>query len=179
MVIVSVAAWLMAPAPLADAVTEAILVPTGVPVFPPLVPELLQETSPDATRMNARNATRLNPGGICLRRAPMPNSNAKTGKANAYARWREDGAGDCKAALAPVVDTVRVLVAGAPFGETEVGLKLQAAPEGSPLQAKLTFELNPFSGVTVNVACPLCPATIVRVVGLTETVKSGAGALMV
>jgi len=37
---------------------------------------------------------------------------------------------------------------------TEDGAKLQVAPEGSPLQPKLTSELNPFIGVTVNVASP-------------------------
>jgi hypothetical protein len=68
-----------------------------------------------------------------------------------------------------VVVTVRVLVTAAPLGVTEVGLKLHAASEGSPLHAKLTGELNPFWGVTVNVAVPLFPATIVRVVGLTVT----------
>ncbi len=33
--------------------------------------------------------------------------------------------------------------------------------------------------MTVNVAVPLCPATIVRVVGLTDSWKSAAGTLMV
>ena len=75
-----------------------------------------------------------------------------------------------KAALFAVVVTVSVLVAAAtPLGVTEVGLKLHAASEGNPLHAKLTCELNPFLGVTANVAVPLCPATIVRVVGLTDT----------
>jgi hypothetical protein len=85
-----------------------------------------------------------------------------------------------KSALFAVVVTVSVLVAaGTPLGVTEVGLKVHAASEGSPLHAKLTCELNPFSGVTVNVAVPLCPATIVRLVGLTDTWKSGAGRLIV
>jgi hypothetical protein len=75
-----------------------------------------------------------------------------------------------KAALFAVVVTVSVLVAAAtPFGVTEMGLKPHAASEGNPLHAKLTCELNPFLGVTANVAVPLCPATIVRVVGLTDT----------
>jgi hypothetical protein len=72
-----------------------------------------------------------------------------------------------------VVVTVSVLLAGAPLGVTEAGLKLQAASEGKPLQAKLTDELKPLMGVTVKVACPLCPALIVRVVGFTRTWKSG------
>jgi hypothetical protein len=83
------------------------------------------------------------------------------------------------ATLGPIVLTVSVLPIAAPLGVTEVGLKLQDASAGNPLHAKLTCELNPFCGVTVNVAIPLFPATIVSVDGLTVTTKSGAGALMV
>ena len=78
-----------------------------------------------------------------------------------------------------MVVTVRVVVTAAPLGVTEAGLKLQAASEGSPLHVKFTCELNPFSGVTVNVAFPLCPSTIVNVVGFTDTWKSGVGRLRV
>ena len=45
----------------------------------------------------------------------------------------------------------------APLGVIDGGLKLQVAPEGNPLHATLTVELNPFSGVTVKVAVPVCP----------------------
>jgi hypothetical protein len=65
---------------------------------------------------------------------------------------------------------VSVLETGVPpLGVTEEGSKLHAAPEGRPLQVKLTCELNPFTGVTVKVAVPLCPATMVRVGGVTDT----------
>jgi hypothetical protein len=64
---------------------------------------------------------------------------------------------------------VRVLEAGLPpLGVTEDGVKLHVAAEGSPLQVKLTCELNPFIGMTVNLAVPLCPATMVRVDGATD-----------
>jgi hypothetical protein len=64
---------------------------------------------------------------------------------------------------------VRVLEAGLPpLGVTEDGAKLHVAPEGSPLQVKLTCELNPFIGVTVNLAAPRCPAIMVRVDGVTD-----------
>jgi hypothetical protein len=64
---------------------------------------------------------------------------------------------------------VRVLETGLPpLGVTDGGLKLHVASEGSPLQAKVTCELNPFMGVTVNIAVPLCPATMVRVEGVTD-----------
>lgn len=62
---------------------------------------------------------------------------------------------------------VSVVVADVlPLGVTVCGLKLQLAPAGKPLHAKLTAESNPFSGVTVNVAVPLCPTLIVSEVGL-------------
>jgi hypothetical protein len=65
---------------------------------------------------------------------------------------------------------VTVLEVGLPpLGVTDEGLKLHVASEGSPLQVKLTCELNPFNGVTVKVAVPLCPATIVRVDGVTDS----------
>ncbi len=48
------------------------------------------------------------------------------------------------AAVAAVVVTVSVLLAAAPLGVREEGLKLQAASAGNPLHAKLTCELNPF-----------------------------------
>lgn len=83
------------------------------------------------------------------------------------------------AELAAVVVMVSVLVAAAPLGVTDVGLKLQAASAGNPLHANVTCALNPFSGVTVKVAVPLCPATIVRVVGFADSWKSAGGRLMV
>ena len=81
--------------------------------------------------------------------------------------------GSPNSALLAVVVTVRVLLTAEPLGVTGEGLKLHAASEGSPLQEKVTEELNPFTGVTVNVAVPVCPATMVRVVGFTDTWKSG------
>jgi len=65
---------------------------------------------------------------------------------------------------------VRVLETALPLlGVTDEGSKRHVAPEGSPLHAKLTCEPNPFMGVTVNLAVPLCPATMVRVDGVTDS----------
>jgi hypothetical protein len=64
---------------------------------------------------------------------------------------------------------VSVVVDLPPLGVTVCGLKLQLAFAGKPLHAKLTAELNPLSGVTVNVVVPLCPTLMLRFVGLTET----------
>ena len=71
--------------------------------------------------------------------------------------------------LGAVVVTVSVVLTAAPLGVSMGGLNLQPASAGRPLQVKLTWELNPFSGVTVKVAVPLCPATMVSVVGFTDT----------
>ena len=38
-----------------------------------------------------------------------------------------------------------------PEPETELGLKLAVAPEGSPFTLKVTFPANPFEGVTLTV----------------------------
>src|ERR1022692_4525001 len=59
------------------------------------------------------------------------------------------------AVLGAAVVMVSVLVIAPPLGVTDVGLKTQVASAGSPLQAKLSDELNPFSGVNVNMTVPL------------------------
>lgn len=78
-----------------------------------------------------------------------------------------------------VVFTVSVLVTALPFGVTEAGANVQVASAGNPLQEKLTAVLNPFMGVTVKVAVPLCPLAMVRLEGLTDNWKSGGGTLIV
>ncbi len=50
-----------------------------------------------------------------------------------------------------VVAMVRVVVAAAPLGVTLDGAKLHVAPEGNPVQAKVTAWLKPLMGVTVSV----------------------------
>ena len=56
--------------------------------------------------------------------------------------------------LAAVVLTVRVVETGEPLGVTLAGEKVQLDAAGSPLQANVTGEFIPFSGlmVMVNVA---------------------------
>ncbi len=75
--------------------------------------------------------------------------------------------------------TLRVVLAALPLGVTVDGLKLQVAPVGSPLQAKLTGELKPFSGVTVIVVCAVEPAVTVPVAGDALSVKLGTDACTV
>jgi hypothetical protein len=55
------------------------------------------------------------------------------------------------AAPRAVVVIVRVVLAAAPFGITEVGLKVQLVWAGKPEQAKFTAVLNPPEGVIVIV----------------------------
>ena len=75
--------------------------------------------------------------------------------------------------------TLRVVLAALPLGVTVDGLKLQVAPVGSPLQAKLTGELKPFTGVTVMVVCAVEPAVTVPLAGDAPIVKLGTGACTV
>ena len=50
-----------------------------------------------------------------------------------------------------------------------IGLKEAVTPEGSPLAARLTAPVKPFSGLTVMVLVPLAPAAIVRLPGEAES----------
>jgi hypothetical protein len=82
-------------------------------------------------------------------------------------------------AIAAEVEIVRVVVAAAPAGITLAGEKLHDAPDGSPEQLNETAEANPFCGVMDTVVVPLDPDATVSAVGESETLKSGAGRLMV
>lgn len=178
MIIVSVAAWVVPPTAV-DADTEAVVVPTGVPGFPPPNFPPPHEVSPVAaasTMSKHKTCKAIRPR---FRRAQKPKSMARRGKSSAKIGGFEEGIGGCISALAAVVATVSVVDTAAPLGVTEAGEKVQVASAGKLLHVKLTLELNPFSGVTVNVAVPLCPATMVSVGGFTDTWKSGAGRLMV
>ena len=159
---------MIAPAPLVDADTVTVLVPSGVPGFPPAVFPPPHEVSPDASIRKINRPKSCKPRGPRLPRAANPNI-ARTGNRTANVGRSEDNLGARRAALLAVVVTASVLLAAAPLGVTEVGLKLHAASAGSPLHEKLTAELNPFCGVTVNVAVPLWPLAMFRVVGFTET----------
>lgn len=69
--------------------------------------------------------------------------------------------------------TVHTVVTGLPAGVTEFGEKLHDAAGGNPEQEKLTAELKPYSGVTVIVVVPLCPAVTEMAEGEAETEKLG------
>jgi hypothetical protein len=74
---------------------------------------------------------------------------------------------------------LKVVLAALPLGVTVDGLKLQVAPVGRPLHAKLTCELKPFTGVTVMVVCAVAPAVTVPLVGDAPSVKLGTNACTV
>src|SRR5260370_3816309 len=77
MVIVRVADWLIAPEPLVDAETETMLVPRGVPGFPPLPP--LHEIRPDATIRKTSKPKSRRPSSGFLRRAARLRTIHRTG----------------------------------------------------------------------------------------------------
>lgn len=58
-------------------------------------------------------------------------------------------------------------------GVTDIGENPHDVPESESRQLNDTGELKPFSGVTVMVVTPLCPAVTVSDVGDTATEKSG------
>ena len=68
------------------------------------------------------------------------------------------------------VDVVTVIVE-LPEPVTEVGLKLELAPDGRPDAPKVTMPLKPFCGVTVIVLVPLAPRVTVRLLGDAERLK--------
>jgi hypothetical protein len=82
-----------------------------------------------------------------------------------------------RAADATVVLTVTVELIE-PVEDTVTGEKLHVAPVGNPEQVNVTAELveKPFCGSNVTVVVPLLPAATVTALGVTATMKSGAGA---
>jgi hypothetical protein len=73
---------------------------------------------------------------------------------------------------------VSCAVAAAPEGVTAAGLNEHVAFAGSPEQAKLTAELNPFCGVTVMVVDPCAPESTVNDVGEAANVNAGASKIV-
>src|SRR5580704_14822755 len=105
----------------------------------------------------------------------MPRIVAKQGIRNAYVGCREDSNGVSSALPGAVVLILSSLAVEAPEGVIDAGLKVQLASEGSPLQLRVTCELNPFTGVIVTVAVPLWPAAILREPVPNVKLKVGVG----
>jgi hypothetical protein len=68
-----------------------------------------------------------------------------------------------------------VVTAPAPEGVTVAGLNVQLTLGCKPVQAKLTLELKPFCGVTLNATVPWLPAATVSDVGEPAKAKVGGG----
>lgn len=83
MVIVSVAEWLAAPAPLVDADTDKALVPSGVPGFDELLFPPPQEARPVAANKSIRMPRSLARRSGLLRLAAKPSITPKNGKSTA------------------------------------------------------------------------------------------------
>jgi hypothetical protein len=89
-----------------------------------------------------------------------------------------------KAADVPVTVTLNVPVAAVLLAVSVnvlvllvlPGLNDAVTPLGKPDADKLTLPLKPFCGVTVMVAAPVVPCTIVKLLGEVESEKVGCGA---
>jgi hypothetical protein len=79
------------------------------------------------------------------------------------------------AEAAAVVLTVRVVETGDPLGVTVAGENVQFEAAGNPLQAKLTGELMPLTGLIVMVNVAVWPALMVALEGEAAMVKSLLG----
>lgn len=77
-----------------------------------------------------------------------------------------------------MIEIVRVLETGAPFGVTLAGSKLHDNPSGSgPEQARFTVLWNPFLGVRVTIKFATCPRETCTLELLTVIVYPGAAEL--
>jgi hypothetical protein len=134
----------------------------GVDIAEELPPQPLSRLSP--TTLTASN------NSICKRRRflhPRQHSataNIDPGSSGRPLLW--------SSAVVESVDTVSV-VEVVPGGITVVGEKLHDAPAGNPEQLNETAELNPYSGVTVMVVLPFCPAVTVNSPGEAAMEKFG------
>src|ERR1041385_40602 len=79
------------------------------------------------------------------------------------------------AALGAVVLMVRVVEAGDPLGVTLAGEKVQLDAAGNPLQANVTGEFMPLTGLMVMVNVAVWPALMVALAGEASKLKSPFG----
>jgi hypothetical protein len=140
---------------------------TGVdPEPPPLPLPAPPPPQPKVSPSPARAATSMM---YCSpRRFHLIKTHKPTAKADNERSGREL---DREAADCELVEIVSTVVAVAPEGVTDVGLKEQTE------QSKLTVELKPYSGVTVSVAVPDAPAWTESEEGEASNVKFAGGAL--
>jgi hypothetical protein len=142
--------------------------PVPALLFPPLPPHAVNRFKPRPNPKNTAGASNLR-----LLRKPYRPINSATAISGARLVDPLDNAADCAAE-----DIVRVVVAAPLVGVTVIGLNLHAAPAGRPEQVKLTADLNPFCGVTVNVTVPWPLEMIVSAFADSASAKVG-GRLMV
>lgn len=115
------------------------------------------------------SATKLHPWN--LRNRLNVKSNPASATVTSGIAGLEAGADDEADAAATIV---RFVESGPTVGVTVVGSNEHVTPEGSPLHAKLTAELKPFSGVTVNETDPCLPE--LTVIDDWDEVNENAGA---
>jgi len=157
------------------AVTVTLEKPGGVPVLgfvcglPP--PQLATRRARVMIPKTAEKCLAFLPR-LFLPSTKNPNTIPSGHKVNVQ-RWR--AADGTAAALGAVVLRVRVVETGEPFGVTLAGEKVQLDAAGNPLQAKVTGEFMPLTGLMVMVNVALWPALMVAPAGEASILKSPVG----
>jgi hypothetical protein len=171
-VIVSADEWLAPEV----AVTVMLELPGGVPVlefggalFPP--PQLTRQISSAMPPKTAEQRLAFLPR-LPILTTRNPNTIPSDHELKVQGRRPVIGTA---AEAAAVVLTVRVVETGAPLGVTVAGENVQFEAAGNPLQAKLTGELIPLTGLIVMVNVAVWPAWMVALVGEAAMVKSPLG----
>lgn len=132
--------------------------PLGVTFWgDPLFPVLLLQATANVKMINRER--KANADGATFIFGPVPTSKmlaripSAPNRALVFCHCHEPG-GRGRAAIDPVVTTIRATVAVAPFGATGFGVKMQLAPVGSPAHANVMapFWLGTDATVIVNMA---------------------------
>ena len=157
--------------------TVTIELPTGVPRNEALVvpfPEPPELQPPPYAMMSEihRSSIRVTANPLRLPtflRSTPGNRSTATANTPPWVQGQFNGS-KCRACIeGAIVVTVRVVVAGPPFGVTEAGVNEQLATAGSPVQANATASLKPLVGVTINVNVADLPCLMVAEVGNAST----------
>jgi hypothetical protein len=84
----------------------------------------------------------------------------------------------CNADAWALVEMMSCVVAAPPDGVTVDSSKVHVAQLGSPVQARITGELNPFSGVTVTMTVPWPPELTVSELTEVPSMKLGCAVMV-
>lgn len=119
-------------------------------------------------------------GSFRLRSATIGSSRSPAINGASGSLLAKGSTGIVRLAVATLVAIVRVVVTGVVLvGVSELGLNVQVANVGNPLQANVVGAANPFTGVSVIVIVAELPAVIVPVGELNAIEKSGGDNVIV